>query len=281
MPIVANCLRKDLKEVTSCKNRKCITCDFLNVFKDTQCSELPYNPYRLYEALKKTSRRFWGLLNGKQQDAHEFLMLLTQVLEDQNHSVPWFGNNFTADMKTQVECSSCGTVHTTSGKVADFSLEITGNESIQSSLDLYFNYDRIKEYKCEYSGKIGEAKKRLVLLTAPNCLCLQLKRFSNAYKKINDCIYITQELRLSKYFLEPQTTEWKYKLVAIINHFGETLHVGHYNAIVIPSTDLFYEFDDRNVREVTSNMVNGSQAYLLFYELIEVIVNVTLSKNIS
>jgi len=243
------------------------------MFKDTQCSERPYSPYRIYDALKKTSSRFSALLNEKQQDPHEFLMLLTHELGKQNHSSSWFVNNFTADMKTQIECSLCGTVHSTSGKVADLLLEITGNESIQTSLDSYFNYDLIEEYHCEHRREVGVARKRPVLLTAPKCLCLQLKRFSEAKNKINDSIYITHEISLSTYFLKPQAREWKYKLVAVINHFGETLHVGHYNTIVITSTDRFYEFDDRNVRTVSSNMVSGSQAYLLFYELIEVIVD--------
>lgn len=272
MPIIANCLRTDLEKITSCKNRKCVTCDFLKIFKDTRCSNLPYSPYQFYDALKKRNKFLLGLLNGKHQDPHEFFMLLTEELEKQNHSAPWFANNFTADMETQIECSSCGTIHTTTGKVGDLTLEITGNESIQSSLDSYFNYDLIEDYECESRGrKIGVANKRHVLLTAPNCLCLHLKRFSGANKKIKDFIHITKELGLSRYFSKPQTREWKYKLVAVINHFGESVHVGHYNTIVIQSTDLFYEFDDRNVREVTSNMISGSQAYLLFYELIEVI----------
>lgn len=60
--------------------------------------------------------------------------------------------------------------------------------------------------------------------------------------------------------------------MAVINHFGENIHIGHYNTIVLNAAEGCYEFDDRSVRKVSSSMISGKQAYLLFYELSEVIL---------
>lgn len=267
---MANCLREDLEVAKNCPVRECITCKFTNFFKDMQCRDLPLNPYRLYEALKKAkNKRFSELLNGKQQDPHEFLMVLVQELEQQQHSASWFVKNFTCNIRTHVECSSCRKIHATNGEISDFTLTIQGNQSIQSSLDSYFNYDAI-DYHCISCKKNRIAKMKYFLLSAPDCLCLQLRRFDKRNNKIKDNIQISLELNLSKYFLKNQACEWKYKLVAVINHFGESIHVGHYNTIV-NADDVCYEFDDRNVRKVSSSIISGNEVYLLFYELIEVI----------
>lgn len=158
IPTVANCLRKDLEVAKNCTIKECITCKFTNFFNDTQSSALPYNPYRLYDVLKRAkNKRFLQLLNGKQQDPHEFLMVLTQELHHQKHSARWFVENFTVAIRTHVECSSCGKIHNSNGELADFALNIRGNPSVQSALDSYFHYDPVKYY-CDSCKKNGNSQ---------------------------------------------------------------------------------------------------------------------------
>lgn len=272
IPTVANCLREDFEDTKNCKSRECITCKFTSFFNDTQSSEVPYNPYRLYESLKKAkNKRFVQLLNGKQQDPHEFLLVLVQELESQKHSARWFVDRFTVNIRTHVECLSCGTIHKSNGEVADFTLSVRGNQSIQSAVDTYFEY-AASESHCISCKDNKKSKMKYFLLNAPDCLCLHLRRFNKQYAKMKDDIEISSELKLSKYFLEKQACEWNYKLVAVINHFGESLHVGHYNTVVLNANDDCYEFDDRSVRKVSSSMISANAAYLLFYELQEVIL---------
>lgn len=241
---------------------------FLNLFKNTQCSKAPCSPYQLYEALQKM-KRFSGLLNGKHQDSHEFLVVLTEELGLQPHSARWFVINFTANVATHVTCSSCGKVNQSSTEVLDFALHLQGNQSIQISLDSYFNYDDIV-YLCETCQTSDKAKKKLFLLSAPYCLCVQLRRFSERGEKLNDKIEISSELSLKKYFLKSPAEAWKYRLAAVVNHFGANRYVGHYNTIVLTPNNACYEFDDRSVREVSSNLISGNNAYMLFYELTKV-----------
>ncbi len=267
IPTVASCLRKDLE--TKCTIRECITCKFLNLFKTTQCSKAPCSPYELYKALQKTNTRFTGLLNGKHQDSHEFLIVLTEELEKQKHSARWFVNNFTANIVTHVNCTSCGTVHKSFTEVLDFALHLKGNQSIQIALDSYFNHDDA-DFLCESCQTLDIAKKQHFLVSLPDCLCVQLRRFTERGEKLNDKIEISSELALGRYFSEPQDTPWKYKLIAVVNHFGTSRYVGHYNTIVSTANNVCYEFDDRSVREVSSNLISGDNAYMLFYELIKV-----------
>lgn len=241
------------------------------LFKDTKSSKRPCNPYRLYGALAKTNIRLSGLLNGKHQDSHEFLILLTEELEKQEHSALWFSNNFTANISTHVNCSSCGKVNRSTSEVVYFALHLQRDRSIQTALDSYFNYDDI-EYLCESCRTYDIAKKKHFLLSGPDYLCLQLRRFSELGEKITNEIEISLELSVGKHFSKPQAREWKYKLIAVVNHFGQSRHAGHYNTIVLTPNGLHYEFDDRNVREVSSNLVSGKDAYILFYELIEVML---------
>lgn len=269
VPVVRSSLQEDLVHVKNCKIRECITCMFLDLFETAQSSKVPCSPFRLYGALKKIKNNLSELLNGQQQDSHEFLILLTQVLEKQPHSGQWFQNNFVANIATHVNCTSCGKVHQSCSRIADFALHLQGNQSIQTALDSYFSYDEI-EYLCVSCKTYDTVKKKHFLLSAPDCLCLQLRRFSERGEKMNDEIEISSELCIRKYFLKTQAVAWKYKLVAVVNHFGQNRNMGHYNTIVLKPNDVYYEFDDRTVRQVSSNLVSGKNAYLVFYELITV-----------
>lgn len=251
-------------DTENCSDKQCVTCKLVNLFKITQLRSVPCNPYEFYGTLKRKSERFDSLLNGAQQDSHYFLIMLTEVLEEQPHDAHWFKKNFTANLATHVNCSSCGKVHESASEVVDFGLFLPGNDTIQTALDAYFDHDDI-DFLCENCEALNVARKKHFLLTSPKCLCLQLKRFSSYGKKINDKIEVSLELSLANHFLQPETIGDKYRLVAIINHSGQAMHVGHYSTIVFTPDNTFYEFDDRSVREVSSNFFAQSCPYVIFY----------------
>lgn len=268
IPKIANCL-SDLNSANKCKIRNCISCMVGTLYGNIYSSQMACSPYQLYGALKKTNSRISNLLNGEHQDAHEFLMVFNQVLEKQPHSVQWFADNFTVDLATHVVCNSCGKVNESFSEVTDLALHVGKNGTIQTAVDSYFNYDDI-EYLCEACRTYDVVKKKHFIVSAPSYLCLQIRRFSDRGSKIIDEIEISSELNITKHFLKNPDTESKYKLVAIVNHFGQSRNIGHYNAIVLTANGEHYEFDDRSVRKVSSNLVSGKDAYILFYELTEV-----------
>ncbi|KAG4074576.1 hypothetical protein HA402_004447 [Bradysia odoriphaga] len=229
--------------------KNCVTCIVIDLFGNTKSSKVACNPYRLYDALKKNNKRLSDLLNSDHQDAHEFLIVLNQELERQPHYARWFSDNFSANLATHIKCNSCGKVHESRNEVQDFALDLVGNRSIQAAVDSYFNYDDV-DFLCEDCRTYDTLKKKYFILSAPSYLCLQLRRFSEQGTKITDTIEISG-LSLKNHFLKTQTLEWKYKLIAVVNHFGESQSVGHYNTIVLLPNGTVYEFDDRSVRQDT------------------------------
>lgn len=268
-PKIAQCLQSDLSKAKNCKIRNCISCMAVNLYGNITSSEVACSPYQLYGALKKTTSPLSELLNGEHQDAHEFLMLLNELLEKQPHSVRWFANNFTVNLATSVVCGSCGKVHESFNEVTDLALHVAGSRTVQTAVDSYFDHDDI-QYLCEACRTFDIVKKKHFIVSASAYLCLQLRRFSNQGTKLTDEIEISSEISIRKHFLKTQDSESKYKLIAVINHFGESRNVGHYNTIVLTANGENYEFDDHNVRRVSSNLVSGKDAYLLFYERVEV-----------
>lgn len=238
-----------------------------------QCSQLPCKPNNVYETLKKSNKIFCKILNGCQQDPHEFLVLLAEEMEKQKqkHYLTWHEENFVADVKTVVECSVCKSSYETDGTIGDFALDIHGQKSVQSAMDLYFDSESVDGYLCVGCAKRVRMEKQHFLTSTPPCLSIQLKRFSESRGKLNTNIEISPELNLSNYFAESSVHELKYKLIAVVNHLGKTRHSGHYTTIVCTLNEAYYEFDDKDVRQVNANSIKGCEAYLLFYELIEVI----------
>lgn len=255
---------------------KCISCDVLKLFKDTKTNKLPCNPTHLYQTLKKENERFRKILNGKMQDAHEFLLLAAEGMEKQKkHSFKWFENSFIADVRTTVQCSTCKSIFESDGHWGDFSVNITGQNSVQSALDMYFSWESLNGYNCKCCKKKVTAKKKYSLLSTPPCLCITLERFSKS-SKINHNIKITRELKTSEYFVETPVDsslqQCKYKLVAVVNHIGKTRSSGHYTAIAYAQNEDVYEFDDSVVSQINENAIKGNEAYILFYQCAEVIL---------
>lgn len=221
----------------------------------------------------KQEERFRKMLNGRMQDAHEYLLLAAEVMEKQKHSFKWFEENFFADVRTILKCSECNNVCESDGHWGDFSLSIKKQKSVQSALKMYFEWESVNDYNCERCKKKVMAKKKYSLVSSPPCLCITLERFTKT-SKVNRNIEITFELTTSEYFVDnlfDEPEQYKYKLVAVINHLGKTRNSGHYTAIACRENDEFYEFDDSNVRPNKSHLIKGNEAYILFYERVQVI----------
>lgn len=250
----------------------CISCTILKFFNETKSSKSALYPTELYVSLKNKSARFKNMLNGKVQDAHEFLLLAAEEMESLHHSMRWFESSFIADIRTIIQCSTCKNVFKSDGHCGDFCVNIYG-KSVQSALDMYFEWESVNAYSCPCCEKEVTAKKKFSLVSSPSCLCITLKRFSKN-SKINRNVNITSELTTSDYFFDTPAddlpTQCKYKLVAVINHIGKTRSSGHYTTVV-SQKDESYEFDDSVVRIVNGKANKGNEAYMLFYERTEVI----------
>lgn len=243
------------------------------LFKNSKTSQSPCKPIELYEALKKKNNRCCKILNGRQQDGHEFLMLVAEEMGLEKHSLKWFDNNFIADIRTLLQCSICKSIYQSDGHIGAFTLNIKNQKSVQAALDVFFDGETVDGYRCASCKKLVTAKKHFSLVTAPSLLCVTLKRFSKN-GKINRNIEVTPELTTTKYFVKPSVnspnSQWMYRLVAVINHKGKTKSSGHYTTVVCSQNNKLYEFNDSTVLQVNATAIKGNEAYILFYERSEV-----------
>lgn len=224
---------------------------------------MPYDPQNIYESLRRLNP---DLLDGNQQDAHEFWVRIMGVFEKKRNSSTMFDSLFSHDVITIVKCDKCLSDFRTIRETSAHVIEIGGRTTVQDALDAYFVEDVLETYKCSACKRINndEAKKKYFLENVPNMLCLVLNRFEMKEKKNKEDIHLNEQLTLKNFSSSSKVTSANYKLVSIINHIGMNILRGHYTAISCCS-NTFYEFDDDLVKRVDE--ISGRDAYILFYQL--------------
>ncbi|EDW02593.1 GH19806 [Drosophila grimshawi] len=138
----------------------------------------------------------------------------------------------------------------------------------------FFSADELKGdnmYSCERCNKLRTGIKYSRVLNLPEVLCIHLKRFRHdlSYSsKISSHVYFP----LEGFDMRPyQHKECKslvptYNLCSVICHHG-TVGGGHYTCYARNTLNgRWYEFDDQHVTEVTPDVVQNCQAYVLFYQ---------------
>ena len=129
----------------------------------------------------------------------------------------------------------------------------------------------IEDYKCPGCKKTCSCSGKTQIVISPKVLCIQIKRFGNNLNKRDN--HITFPLNIDINSIIPSnliaSTKTKYKLKSVINHLGSNLNSGHYYTFAYSSIhEKWYNFNDENVNEITESEISTSNAYLLFYELI-------------
>ena len=135
--------------------------------------------------------------------------------------------------------------------------------TIEDCLNLYFNSEKV-EYKVKDEVKICE--KNILINNFPNILIICFNRFNFMNRKQHKTIYFPFEnLDMNKFVSGYNTNkEYVYDLYGICNHSGSSLG-GHYTSMVKTANDKWYNFNDRIVSEINSNVHNiYSKAYVLF-----------------
>lgn len=123
---------------------------------------------------------------------------------------------------------------------------------------------------CEGCKRKVKAIKKLQLWTAPPVLVIQLKRFGISRRSKDSRLiqYPTEHFDVSTMmapvFIDPLKC-YKYRLQCIVNHTGN-LNGGHYFTYCMDEdTKTWYEFNDSDVRVISSKVIVTANAYLLYY----------------
>ena len=152
------------------------------------------------------------------------------------------------------------------------------NNNIVNIFDC-FEYNQKTEYfqgsnqiYCNSCHKMSNAVYNSYLTTAPKILILLLNRGVGIQFKIK--LEFTTELDISKYILNKKENEiFRYKLIGVITHLGESGEGGHFIAHCSSPVDgEWYTYNDSIVKKIDDfqkQIIDLGMPYLLFYKLID------------
>ncbi|XP_074508111.1 ubiquitin carboxyl-terminal hydrolase 33 isoform X3 [Sebastes fasciatus] len=178
-----------------------------------------------------------------------------------------------------VKAGSCGEAYAPQGWVA-FVMEYIKSwfwgpvVTLQDCLAAFFARDELKGdnmYSCEKCKKLRNGVKFCKMQSLPEILCVHLKRFRHELMfstKISTHVSFPLEgLDLQPFLAKDSSAQTtNYDLLSVICHHG-TASSGHYIAYCRnDSNNLWYEFDDQSVTEVSESCVQNAEAYVLFYK---------------
>uniref|UniRef100_A0A668ADB9 Ubiquitin carboxyl-terminal hydrolase n=1 Tax=Myripristis murdjan TaxID=586833 RepID=A0A668ADB9_9TELE len=136
--------------------------------------------------------------------------------------------------------------------------------TLQDCLAAFFARDELK-------GELRNGVKFCKVQSLPEILCIHLKRFRHELMfstKIGTHVSFPLEgLDLQPFLAKDSTAQTTtYDLLSVICHHG-TASSGHYIAYCRNDlNNLWYEFDDQSVTEVSESCVQNAEAYVLFYK---------------
>lgn len=179
---------------------------------------------------------------------------------------------------TIVKAGSCGEAYAPQGWIAFF-MEYVKSwfwgpvVTLQDCLAAFFARDELKGdnmYSCEKCKKLRNGVKFCKVQKFPEILCIHLKRFRHELMfstKISTHVSFPLEgLDLQPFLAKDSPAQIvTYDLLSVICHHG-TASSGHYIAYCRNNlNNLWYEFDDQSVTEVSESAVQNAEAYVLFY----------------
>uniref|UniRef100_A0A672I5A1 Ubiquitin carboxyl-terminal hydrolase n=1 Tax=Salarias fasciatus TaxID=181472 RepID=A0A672I5A1_SALFA len=182
-----------------------------------------------------------------------------------------------------VKAGSCGEAYAPQGWIA-FVMEYIKSGcldwfwgpvvTLQDCLAAFFARDELKGdnmYSCEKCKKLRNGVKFCKMQSLPEILCIHLKRFRHELMfstKISTHVSFPLEgLDLQPFLAKDSSAQTSnYDLLSVICHHG-TASSGHYIAYCRNDVNnLWYEFDDQSVTEVSESCVQNAEAYVLFYK---------------
>ena len=260
-----------------------VLCEIRNLFTKMTANDpgTYLSPSTCFEAVMNTQacRTAELNLNNRQEDVHEFLLILLQHLDvelceiAETFSLPGI---FSFSMQSITNCGRClySRVQTETLRALSLYFPAGYNEdaanspsrvlNINSLIDIFFKAENLYEHPCAQCGFIGGTEKKFDMIKAPQVLVLHLSRFSGGIVKIHTLVEFTNEL-CTVCINDGNGQAITYHLTGMIRHTGVSIEAGHYIAYVHIDGE-WYEANDERVGLVSWPTVSSLQAYMLFYQ---------------
>lgn len=261
-----------------------------------------FSPRQFKSQVEKFARQFAGY---SQQDAQEFLRFLLEGLHEDVNAVKkkprynteisedlsdierakeaWqryksreqshISDLFVGQLKSTLECCTCGFKSTTFDPFWDLSLPIPRDQTSVTLNDCLKHFTRSEvldeedKPMCAHCKSRQACTKTLSIQRFPQILVIHLKRFSGRSKLSTFVDFPVERLNLQMYAADScLENNFIYNLHGTVNHFG-SIYGGHYVAVCKHAKQQkWHRYDDERVETVSSSTIKSSQAYVLFYE---------------
>ena len=133
-------------------------------------------------------------------------------------------------------------------------------------------------YYCSACKEHKQAEKKFDLWSAPECLIVHFKRFSQhrygnsdfgRLERLDTAVEFPTELDMAPWLLSPDASGTVYDLYGVSNHMGG-MGGGHYTAFCKTGDGSvadreWYKFDDSRTSVSSPSEISGKAAYVLFY----------------
>lgn len=251
----------------------------------TECSICNHKSYSYMHS-------YWISIDIPAEKSDENLQKLKEYIAKQlstcNNTDSSFKDSGSEDIDSDDENSdndiSLGDLSDTDNEVKPTNIDTNENNEISNDSDLDLDFlnkeislkecfdhtfkneilDDDNKWLCTNCNKKNKATRTQSIMNLSNYLIVQIKRFTPFGTKNNRVINIPDELDLKDYIdTASLTSSCTYKLKSINNHIG-VLNFGHYYSYIRLENDIWYEFNDNNVREL--NDYKSNHAYLVIYE---------------
>ncbi|PWZ03275.1 cysteine proteinase [Testicularia cyperi] len=223
------------------------------------------------------------LRQGRQEDAHEYLRFLLEAMQqsclarapkalkpdDPVRRTTFVQKIFGGKLRSRVTCHSCGYNSDTFDPFMDLSLDVRkGINTLADAFRAFVAKDKLtgsEKYKCDKCKRKVDATKQFTIETAPPALTIHLKRFTAFGGKVSRQIAFDESINVAAY-LSVNRGPARYKLYAVVHHYGSGPNSGHYVASVKSPSGRWTRMDDSHVSEMgRSGPTNDQSAYILFY----------------
>mmetsp|Transcript_25761 Transcript_25761/g.39494 ORF Transcript_25761/g.39494 Transcript_25761/m.39494 type:complete len:595 (+) Transcript_25761:144-1928(+) len=221
----------------------------------------------------------------QQEDAHEFLRALLSTLVMNGHNKQ-LSSLFDGLLESAVTCQTCQDSSLTRDRYMDLSLDISHDyiNSLERALREFTKTETLggdNKVYCEKCDCKQVATKGLRLATAPSILVCHLKRFAcdpyGRLIRLGKHIKFPLRLEIGDYMSKANRSRPPpYSLVAVLVHQGgHRCDTGHYLAYVRSSSNpgRWYKANDSVVTQVDEETVLAQSAYMLIYEVADMLDN--------
>ena len=239
------------------------------------------SPSECFHAIMETERcreAQLGLMN-REEDAHEFLLLLLEHFDDELTvfaEVFSLVDLFSIRQRSTLSCQGCSSMREEKEWLCNLTLHFPLNfveqaapnlqeVSIQFLLDAYFGVEVLSEHTCSHCDLFGGSRKKLTVIKAPQVLLLNVARFSAGLQKLTHFVKFPLQLT-TEHISSENGSLLSYRLRGLIEHVGPSFGNGHYTTYFC-TEDNWYKANDSVITRVSWQIVSDVQAYILLYTI--------------